>query len=306
MKKKIIISGSTGLIGQSLGTFLIDKGFEVVGLSRNPERHTVDNKSFSRLVHWDASVAYGKWKQEIDGAYAVINLAGENIASGYWTKRKRQKILKSRLKSIYALQDAIFLAEKKPEYFIQASATGFYGKKRVETVNEKAPSGDGFLAKVCRHVEKDVLRTENTKVIITRFGVVLDRRGGALSRMIKPLKFGICGIPGSGKNNVSWIHTEDLIRSIFHLLNHQQDSGIFNITSPAPVTLKKILKTSASIKSMAICFPIPKAVLRLIYGRDMVDETILADQSVIPEELINSGFTFSYPNIKDALIEILT
>lgn len=304
--EKIIIAGISGFIGGALAKTFQNEGFEVVGLSRHPEKYSSLTSSGIRLLQWNGTCP-DKWFSEVEGAKAIINLIGENIAGKPWKENQRQRILNSRIQSIHVIQDAISRAEKKPHMYIQTSAIGYYGAKTEGLNYENHPSGDGFLADVCVKVENEAIKVSGVKVVIARFGVVLGAEGGALKKITDPMKFRICGIPGSGNNMVSWIHIDDLTRGFLHLINNQEArSPVYNFTSPGPVRLKDLVLTASHYLNTLICLPVPKQILALINGKEMVKETILADQQIYPGALVSERFQFVFPEIDKALADILT
>lgn len=304
--KKVIITGVSGFIGRKLSTTLKNLGYDVVGLTRNPHNNKELSDAGIRLLRWNATCP-DIWFEEVEGAFAIINLAGENISSKRWCESQRKRITESRINSIHAIQDAISLAEDKPRLLIQASAIGYYGIKTPDLVDEKQPSGTGFLASVCRDIETEANKTEDTRVVITRFGLVLDPHGGALKKIAAPMKFGLCGIPGSGKNRISWIHMSDLVNGIIHILQKEESKNrIYNFTSPQPATLKELVRKVAKKKRTLICVSIPVQILAISMGRSMVSETLLADQTVIPGALLEEGYRFGFPDIDTAVAGLFT
>ena len=304
--QKVIITGVSGFIGRVLATALIRQGFNVVGLSRNPNNSQELTNSGIRLFRWNGTCP-DTWFEEVDGSLAIINLAGENIATKKWSQSQQDRIVESRIKAIHAVQDAISLADNKPELLIQASAIGYYGTKTTAFVDERQSSGTGFLASVCKDIEAEVNKTEDTRVVIARFGLVLDTTGGALEKITAPMKYGICGIPGNGNNMVSWIHMNDLVNGIIHIIKKKgSENRVYNCTSPSPITLKELVRKVAGKKRTLFCMPIPVPVLAVSMGRKMVTETLVASQSVIPQALLSEGFRFEYPDIKTAIAGLFT
>lgn len=299
---RIVITGATGLIGAALCKKLYPD-YEIIALSRHPEKSRFSQNI--TVVQWDAHSA-GPLSEYIDGALAVINLAGESIASGRWTPAKKRRILQSRLDATKAVVEAIASAKQKPEVLIQASAIGYYGFDCPGPVDENACSGSGYLAEVCKKWEQSSKPVEQFKsrLVIVRTGLVLSGDGGVLPRLVTPFKFFLGGYPGSGEQWVSWITIDDEIAAIRFLLENQELSGVFNLVSPNAVIIRQLCRTIGRVLKRPCRLPIPALVLRLAFGK-MADETILADEKVIPGCLLESGFKFSYPNIADALNYIL-
>ncbi len=303
--EKVIIIGVTGMIGRKLSVFLKEQGYDVVGLTRRPEMYPELVYKGIRLIRWNGSCP-DSFFRESAGAKAVINLAGENISGGRWNSSRKEKIIDTRIMTIHTIQDALSLVDEKPFMYLQASATGYYGSVPGHQLNENGNNGSGFLASVCRDLESEAMQTEGTQVVITRFGLALDRGEGVLARMTEAMRFGIGGYPYPGNNMVSWIDLEDMIRAISHILTLPEPGSIYNLTAPAPVTLKQLVKDIARFKTGVVCAPFPKHLLFLMFGRHMVEETLLTDQYVIPEALTGSGFRFNYPTIGEALRHLLS
>jgi len=297
---RIIITGATGLIGKALCKQL-HTNYEIVALSRNPQRAQSSLGSNAKIVHWD-SCSCGQWTQYIDGALAVINLAGDPIASGRWTPEKKQRILQSRLNATKAIVDAIVSAKNKPHVLIQSSAIGYYGFEHQEALDETSLPGEGFLADVCKQWELQAKPVENagTRCVIIRTGMVLSPDGGALPRLASPFKFFLGGYLGSGQQWVSWITIDDEVNAIKFLIENPRLSGAFNLTAPNPVKLKDLCRQIGRVLEKPCWLPIPALVLRLTFGK-MTEETLMANQQVIPARLMKAEFNFAHPNIAEAL-----
>ncbi len=301
---RIVIAGATGLIGKAL-IIQLRGDYEIIALSRNPQKAQSILGSDIKIIEWQAGNP-DKWEQYIDGAKAIVNLAGESIATGQWTKAKRQRILQSRLKTTEAVVQAIKRARNRPEVLIQASAIGFYGFDCKEPVDESTEAGSGFLTDVCVKWEHQAWPVEGvgTRLVIIRSGVVLSRQGGALPRLIMPFKFFIGACPGSGRQLVSWITIDDEVAAIRYLIENPKLSGAFNLTAPNPATMKELCKTIGRILKKPCWLSIPLLALRMGFGK-MAEETMLASQDVRPERLLKAGFKFAYPEIVAAIEHIL-
>jgi uncharacterized protein len=297
---RIIITGATGLIGKTLCARL-HTNYEIVALSRNPQKAKSALGSDIKIVRWDTN-SPGEWAQYIDNAFAVINLTGEPIASGRWTQAKKQHILQSRINSTKAIADAIESVKNKPSVLIQASAVGYYGFGRQEALDESTRPGSGFLADVCKQWEETAKAVERfgVRCAVIRSGLVLSRYGGALPRLAKPFKFFLGGYPGTGSQWVSWITIDDEIAAIRFLMENSQLSGAFNLTSPDAVTMKQLCQAIGRILKKTCWLPIPALALRLVFGK-MADEMLLTGQRVLPNRLSRAGFSFAHPNIAEAL-----
>lgn len=251
---KIAIAGSSGLIGSHLTPFLQQLGHTLIPLTRN---------------------SYEKGPFD-----AVINLAGENITSGFWTKAKKKRILESRVQTTKQLIERVETA-----HFLSANAVGYYGNHEGAPLNETAPKGTGFLSDVCAKWEREALKSPS-KTTIMRFGIVLSSKGGAFSKLKLPFKM------GPGTQFISWIHIEDLCQAIAFLLSKQLE-GVFNLTSPNPLTQEAFAKTYHSY-----LLPIPTSLIKCLMG-EMGQEMILSSVQALPQKLLKEGFHFQYPQLKD-------
>ena len=302
---RVVITGATGFIGRALCKDLC-KDYEVVALSRDVRRAAPIIGDYAKVFEWDGR-STGTWISQADGAFAIINLAGENISQGKWNQSKKAGILHSRLDATRAVVAAVKQVENKPSVVVQASAIGYYGSSKTEEFNEKSQPGKGFLADVCKKVElcAEPIYSLGVRLIIIRTGVVLDRDGGALPNFVKPFKIFFGGHPGSGRQWFSWISLEDHVAAIRFLLKNEEQQGVFNLTSPQPVTMKKFCKSLGRVLKRPSLLFVPDFVLRLMLG-EMADEMILSGQKVVPEKLFNAGFQFKYLQVEEALRAILS
>lgn len=304
MAKRIVISGATGFIGRTLCGKLGDE-YEIVALSRDAKRAAATLGSHARVLEWDGRTA-GAWAAQVDGAYAVINLAGESVAHGRWTQSKMDSIMQSRSNGATAIVDAVTAARTKPSVVIHGSAVGYYGSRGDEILNEDSPPGATFLADVCRRGESILSRVEKQGVrsIAIRTGIVLGLHGGALPQLMTPFRFFAGGYVGNGRQWLPWISLDDEVRAIRFLLENTSLRGAFNLTSPHPATLKQLVRTIGLILRRPAWTRVPGFVVRLAMGR-MAEETILASQRAIPRRLIDAGFKFKHSELKTTLREII-
>jgi uncharacterized protein (TIGR01777 family) len=302
---RIIVTGATGFIGKSLCFRLKSEGYEVVALSRDLERGRRIFGTHATTVQWDGKGVEG-WLEYADGAYAIINLAGENIGSGRWTSSKKQAILQSRLDAGKAVVGAVESASVKPRVVIQASAVGFYGSRGDDMIDEFSSPGEGFLTDVSKEWEQSTQEVEslNVRRVIIRSGVVLGKGGGALQRLVKPFQFYAGGSLGSGRQWFSWIHQEDELTAIIYLLKKEDLRGVFNLTAPHPVIQRDFARILGKTLGRSSWLQAPSFMLRLGLGK-MADEMLLVSQKVIPKRLLDSGYRFLYPNAEAALKDIL-
>jgi uncharacterized protein (TIGR01777 family) len=297
---RVVITGATGFIGRALCKAL-HKDYEVIALSRDAGRAAKSVGGLAKVIEWDGRTT-GSWYKQANGAFAIINLAGENIASGRWNESKKAGILHSRLDSSKAVLDTIMQVDKKPTVVIQASAIGYYGPRSDEQLDENSIPGKGFLANVCQRIESSAEEIEGMGVrcIVIRTGIVLGSDGGAFARLVKPFRFYLGGYLGSGRQWFSWIHLDDEIAAIKFLLENEHLKGVFNLTAPQPVTMKEFCKILGKVLHRPAWLNVPAFAARLAFG-EMADEMLLSGQKVLPKRLLNTGFNFQYTNAEQAL-----
>jgi uncharacterized protein (TIGR01777 family) len=302
---KVIITGGTGLIGQALTANLAADKHEIIILSRNPDAHTDTLPKGASLQKWDAQSAEG-WGHLAEGADAIINLAGAGIADERWSKKRKALILDSRINAGKAVVAAVQAATNKPRVVIQASAVGYYGAQRDAVLTEKSPAGNDFPAEVSIQWEPATAEVEMMGVrrIIARFGVVLSMSGGALPRMAKPIQLGIGGHIGSGDQWFSWVHIDDVVRSLRFLMADPHASGVYNITGPAPVSNKTFANTIGNVINRPTLLPVPGFAMKALFGE--MSHVLLTGQNVVPARLADAGFQFRFPHADNALRDLLT
>lgn len=298
---KIVLTGGTGFIGYSLQDSLIRQGHEVIVLSRRPAQ---DSNSSARYVLWDP-VHGNEWEQSLRGADACINLAGEPIAAKRWTKAQKLKIIESRCDATHALAHAIQKLDKKPKVLINASAVGWYGPHGDEIITEEQRPGTDFLAQTCKAWETHAVRAEDfgLRVVRLRIGIVLEKDGGALQKMIPPFQFFIGGPLGDGRQWMSWIHREDVVGLILWALENSKVSGALNATAPNPVTMKDFAAALGKVMGRPSFAAVPGFVLKTLLGE--MSDLLLKGQRVVPEKALRLGYQFKYPSLEPALRAIL-
>ncbi|MGD9486780.1 MAG: TIGR01777 family oxidoreductase [Calditrichaceae bacterium] len=301
---RIIITGATGFIGTHLTKRLTDSGHKVIALSRNPKNAQRILGNEISCLQW-AGKDTTPWLDQLNGDYGIINLAGENIAAGRWSADRKQKILRSRVDAGEIIVNAVRQAAKKPEFVMQASAIGIYGSSRELIFDEETLPGKGFLADVCKRWEESSKEIENMRIrrIIIRTGVVLGQNGGIMKKMSLPFKLFIGGPPGDGKQGFSWIHMDDEVRAIQFLLESKHQKGIFNLTAPNPVFMTDFTKIYGKALNRPSWLPVPSFVLKTLFG-EMAEEVILSGQKVMPKALLKAGFTFNFPDLKNAVNDL--
>ncbi len=287
----ILLTGASGLVGSALAEFLFAGGHSFYSLQRNKAAGNAF-WNFERLRAESTMPTFD----------AVVHLAGENIASGRWTTKKKQRILQSRTDGTAEL--ARFCAELtvKPKVLVSASAIGFYGNRGDEVVDEQSTGGDNFVAEVCRAWEEaaEPARRAGIRVVNGRIGMVLSGNGGSLATMLPSFKLGIAGVVGSGKQWISWVAIEDLVRMLLFLLEHNTISGPVNLVAPEPVTNRTFTKTLGSILNRPTVMSMPAFVAKAVFGQ-MADELILSSTRVIPRVLNENGYPYTMPDLEQAL-----
>lgn len=300
---RVIITGGTGFIGRPLSQRLVERGYEAICLTRNASAANEKWGNRIKFVDWNGRNAVG-WGGYADGASAIINLAGESIASGRWNRKKKQRILQSRMSSGEAVVKAVQSVKKNPEVFIQASAIGYYGDRRDTVLDETSPPGKGFLSEVTKKWEASTAALETcTRRIIIRTGMVLGPNGGALVRLVQPFRYFVGGHTGTGKQWNSWIHVEDVIQSILFLMESKDLRGVFNLTAPYPLKNKDFCKAIGTVLRRPSWLPVPGFFLKLFFG-ELAKEALLTGQRVYPKRLQESGYKFIFPEAKKALVDI--
>ena len=305
---KAVIAGGSGLIGQALIDEFSKNGYEVVILSRNPERKGVKLNE-AEVIQWDGRTQ-GDWVNYINGADAVINLAGASIAGDSvlkmrWTAKRKAQILQSRVDAGKAITKAIQSIERKPGVLVQSSAVGIYGPLRDEIVDEDHPLAQDFLAGVCRDWEKSTKDVEALGVrrVIIRTGLVFSKEGGIFPLLRLPFSLFIGGPLGSGIQYLSWIHNDDVVGGISYLVEQDHAAGIYNLTSPDPISNKAFSREMGVRWNRPAWLPVPAFAMKLALGE--VSTLALDGQRVVPARLIKSGYRFKYKNLEDALIDLL-
>jgi uncharacterized protein (TIGR01777 family) len=294
---RVLITGSSGLIGPVLGSRLTRAGHDVIRLVRR-----VPGKG---EIRWDP-LGGSIDRAGLEGADAVVHLAGENVGDGRWTEAKMRRIRESREKGTSLLSEALAGLERKPSVLVSASAIGYYGNRGEELLNEYAPSGNGFLPQVCELWEGATrpARDAGIRVVHPRIGVVLSPDGGALARMLTPFRFGLGGPLGDGRQWFSWISLEDQVRVLERAIEDSSLAGPVNSVAPGSVRFAEFARTLGRVLSRPAFAPMPAFAARMAFGR-MADELLLASIRVEPRALTEAGFEFTHPTLEDALRALL-
>jgi uncharacterized protein (TIGR01777 family) len=297
---RIVIAGGTGFLGLPLASSLARDEHDVVILTRGAA--SPSGRGESRSIAWNPNGDAGPWLAAVDGAGAVINLAGESIAGKRWSAAQKQRILDSRVQATRSLVAAIAKSAAPPPLFISGSAVGYYGPRGDEIVTEESPAGSDFLAKVCVQWEAEAMRaaSDRTRVVCVRTGLVLERDGGALPPMLLPFKLGAGGPVGSGRQYWPWIHRNDWIALVRWAIETSTVSGPVNATGPHPVTNGDFARALGRAMHRPAFMPAPAFALRLMLG-EMADALILSGQRALPAKAQGFGFGFKYARVHDAL-----
>jgi len=294
--KRIVVAGGSGFIGEPLVRRLLARGDDVAVLTRNPSKVHA-----GRAVAWNPP-SQGSWSDEVANADVVINLAGENVGGGRWTAERKKRIMESRVGATSALVEAM---SRKPDHqrtFISASATGFYGDRGDETLDETSSGGSGFLAEVTKRWEELARGAEPfARVVIIRFGVVLAKDGGALAKLLLPFRLGAGGPMGSGRQWMPWIDRDDILRIIEWSIDRDATRGTYNATAPNPARNYDFARSLGHVLHRPAVIPTPAFALRLALGSEMADEMLLGGQRVLPKHATDEGFEFAYPELEAAL-----
>jgi uncharacterized protein (TIGR01777 family) len=307
--EKVLIAGGSGLIGRELTSVLVNNGYEVAILSRNPEAVT-GIATGVKLVRWNGITPKG-WDAELENTAAIVNLTGENLAGSSffparWTDERKRRIIQSRVDAGKAIAEAIKESSHKPAVLIQASSIGFYGISLDKSFTEEDKSGTDFLAEICREWEASSASIDALGVrrVVIRTGVVLTTKGGALPRLLLPYRLFLGGPMGTGRQILSWLHIADEVNAIRFLIENDDVKGIINLTSPNPVTNNEFGKMIGKVMRKPHFIPVPGFVLKIVFGE--VSTVVLDGQRVLPKRLLDSGYIFKYTMLEDALRDLLS
>jgi len=292
--RTIVIAGGRGLIGSALARKLRERNYIIKILTR--EKSLQDASPF---VYWNPASGEIE-KEKLLPTDVVINLAGENIANGRWTKSKKGKILQSRIDSTRFLYS--LFASSGIKKFISASAVGYYGTVTTDKVfDEYAPPGKDFLARVCTQWENEALKFSevNIQTAILRIGVVLSKEGGAFKKLTASLNFGVINSLGKGNQILPWIHMDDLTEMIIFLIKNQSLEGIFNAVAPDPISFNEFVQEITKLKKVIRLPNVPAFLIKLLLGE--MSGMVLEGSKVSADKIISRGFNFQYPDIKSAL-----
>lgn len=291
-KGKVLITGSSGLVGSALIRLLTSQGYVVGRLLRSEQ---------AGQPYWDIKGKYLALKA-FENPDVVIHLAGENIGNGRWTEAKKKELIDSRILSTQLLVEHFKKTIPPPKLFICASAIGFYGNRGKEKLDETSAPGTDFVSQLALQWEESsqAIKQAGTRLVNLRTGMVISREGGALAKMLAPFKLGLGGQMGSGEQMMSWIDINDMVRAILFIIENESVAGPVNIVSPNPVSNRVFSQSLAKQLKRPCIFPMPALIVKLLFG-EMGDELLLSSTCVLPKKLIEAGFVFNYKKLDESL-----
>ena len=306
---RVVVTGGTGFVGRALVASLAERGDEVVVLSRGGREGTSPGARTRpgsvTVATWTPS-ATGEWARRIDGADAVVHLAGAGIMDERWTPARMEVLRSSRIRSTELVAEAIARASQKPRVLVSGSAVGYYGTATGDrTVAEGAPPGTDFLATLCKDWEAAAERAvgAGVRVCHPRTGLVLGRGGGVLDRMLPPFKNFVGGPIGSGQQYMPWVHLRDVVGAIEHAIASDTLSGGFNLTAPEPVTMNAFADALGKELGRPARLRVPAFAVKLAFGP--ASEALLTGQRAVPDRLVASGYAFLFPDLASALADLV-
>jgi len=293
---RLVVSGSTGLVGTALAEALGPGSFLSLGRSR---------RAGSDAVRWDPSTGHIE-ADRLEGCRGVVHLAGESIAARRWTAGVKTSILASRIEGTRLLVSALRRLAAPPRVLVSASAVGYYGDRGDEPLDESSPPGSGFLPEVAVAWEAEAARAGEAgiRVVCLRFGIILSTRGGALAKMLTPFRLGLGGRLGTGRQWMPWVHVADAVGAIRLALAHDDLSGPVNVVAPAPVRNADFARALGRALGRPAVLPAPAVALRVVMG-EMAEALLLSGQNVTPARLMRAGYLFRHPDLDGALRDLL-
>jgi uncharacterized protein len=301
MKPGIVLAGGSGFVGQSLSPFLLSQNYEVNVLTRAES----DHRGAVRNAHWDGKTL-GDWIEFVNGAFAVVNLTGRSINCRH-TPAHRREIIDSRVDSVRVLGQAIGQCERPPKVFVQVVGVGIYGDKGERICDETTAPGDDFVTKVCEKWEAafESVEAPVTRKVLLRLGVVLGPNGGFLGLLSKLTRWFLGGKVGTGRQYISWIHIADLARMVLASIENQEVAGVFNVTSPNPVTNAEFMRELRRALHRPWSPPVPEFAARIgswLMGTEA--DLALVSQRCVPKRFLENDFNFEFPTLRQALTNI--
>jgi uncharacterized protein (TIGR01777 family) len=300
MSRIILITGATGLIGNHLIKGLTNREDETIIVTRNRISAGKKFPALKKIVEWNDLLSLSD--EKID---AVINLAGMNLDEKRWSVKVKKELYDSRIKSTHRIVELVSLMSNKPGVLINSSGVDFYGDTGDRDVFEDSPPGNSFISKLVVDWEKEALEAEKfgIRVVLMRTGFVIAPYSKAFKKMILPFKFFAGGFAGSGKQYMSWIHIEDLVRAYIFAIENRQVRGAVNASSPNPVTMRMFAKHIGKAMHRPSFFPAPEFLLKILFGE--IAHVLTSGRKALPKKLMDAGFKFNFETVADAIRNVL-
>jgi uncharacterized protein (TIGR01777 family) len=300
----ILVVGGTGFIGDALVHQLLGEGHSVVLLSRRAQSVKNLDRKLVQVEEWDGKTT-GPWVHRLENVNGIVNLAGASIGAKRWTEARKAVVVTSRIESTRALVSGIRLMKERPGVLVNASAVGYYRDVESGDVTESHSAGIDFLASLCKQWEGEAQKAEEfgVRVVRLRFGVVLEKGGGALEKMTLPFRFFVGGPLGSGRQWLPWVHRDDVIDAIIFSLQNPNISGPVNVSAPDQVTMREFSQALGRTMHRPSWARVPAFVLRGVLGE--MAGTVLTGQRAVPRKLEDARFAFRYPKLDEALRAIV-
>lgn len=299
----ILIAGASGMIGQSLLNHLSAEGHQLIALSRNPQNQTSAVNITWKKWHKED---FSDWRETLPGTDIIINLAGESIAAQRWTVKRKADLLSSRLDASTLLLKALKESGSKPKLFIQASAIGIYTPGQIN-ISEKSDIGGNFLADLAVKWEQSSEELDDLQIprVLLRIGLILSRESLLIKKFLLPFKLWLGGPVGNGRQMMSWIHIEDVLNVFSFIIKNVKKKSVYNVTAPNPVSMRGFCSAFGKAVYRPSWLPVPGFVLKVIFGREMAEETMLSGYTVLPINLQKENYLFKYQHIDEALNNLL-
>lgn len=298
-EKNILMTGGTGFVGSYLRAELLKQGNYLTIVTRSPEAYKSEQAKNQKFITLD------EVSDVMESIDVVINLAGENLFGQRWTESVKKKIYDSRISITRALVDAVRASNKRPDVFISASGINYYEPAGDDVITEDSKAADDFLAKVCKDWENEAKKARDlgVRVVISRFGIVLELGGGVIEKMKLPFSLFVGGSIGPGTQYLSWIHMKDLCNAIVFAIENEEINAVFNATAPEPVTMNEFASAMGSVMNRPSLFRVPEFVLDIALGEAATP--VVSSLNVQPKVLQKAGFEFEYEDVETALGDIL-
>lgn len=307
---KVVLAGGSGFLGRALSGALLGEGHEVVVLTRGTAGQKagatpVAREAAPRAVTWTPDGSAGEWASVLDGAGAVVNLAGESIAAGRWTAERKKRLVESRLLATRSLVAAIRAARRPPAVLLSVSGQNYYGERGDEALGEGEPPGNDFLARLCVQWEGEARLAEGaSRVVLFRTGIVLSAEEGALPQMLLPFRMFAGGPMGSGRQFMSWIHWHDWVGMALWAVQRADVSGPLNVSAPTPVRNREFANAIGGVLHRPSLLPAPAFALKLALG-EMAEPLLLASIRMVPARAQELGYRFQFTDVREALRDLL-